>query len=187
MKEYQSSGMGDRFRLSAVHFVHRTPRDTRPYHDLFKAPLCFSSERAGLYFRAEVLSEPLNQADPDLHRLLQSDVDRVQATYEGDFLGHVRRVLHSVLWVRSASAADLAALFSMSSRTLNRRLNALGTSYSEVADEVKCQIACQMLSDSEIQLTDLASLLHYHDPSSFVKAFKRWTGTTRAQWRLRQT
>lgn len=72
----------------------------------------------------------------------------------------------------------------MSSRTLNRRLSALGTTYSEVADEVKCQIACQMLSDSEMQLTDLANLLHYHDSSSFVKAFKRWTGSTPAQWRL---
>ena len=72
----------------------------------------------------------------------------------------------------------------MSSRTLNRRLRALGTSYREVADEVKCQIACQVLSASEMQVTDLANLLHYHDSSSFVKAFKRWTGTTPAQWRL---
>ena len=175
---------GDRFKLAAVHFVHRMPRDTRPYNELFKAPLRFDSGQGGLYFRAELLSRQLNQADPDLHRLLQKDVDRVQATYHGDFLGHVRRVLHSVLWVRPANAADLAALFSMSSRTLNRRLSALGTTYSEVADEVKCQIACQMLSDSEMQLTDLANLLHYHDSSSFVKAFKRWTGSTPAQWRL---
>ena len=175
---------GDRFKLAAVHFTHRMPRDTRPYNRLFKAPIRFDSEEGGLYFRSEFLSRSLVQSDPDLHRLLQKDVDQIQATYHDDFLSHVRRVLHSVLWVRPASAAELAALFSMSRRTLNRRLSTVDTTFREVADEVKCQIACQMLSDSEIQLTDLATLLHYHDSSSFVKAFRRWTGSTPAQWRL---
>ena len=126
----------------------------------------------------------MGRQDPDLQRLLQKEVNRIQATYHDDFLDHLQRVLHSVLWVRPASAEELAALFSMSTRTLKRRLKEYDTSYREVADKVKCQIACDVLKDSRMQLTDLAGLLHYHDASSFIKAFKRWTGTTPAQWRL---
>ena len=175
---------GKQFKLAAVCFMHRAPSDRRPYDRLFQAPLSFDSEQEGLYFNADLLDKPLKQADSQLHRLLQKEVDRVQATYHDDFLNHFQRVLHSVLWVRPASADELATLFSMSSRTLHRRLHALGTSYREVADKVKCQIACQVLADSEMQMTDLAELLHYHDASSFIKAFRRWTGVTPTQWRI---
>lgn len=178
---------GEAFKLSSVFFLHSAPRDPRPYDELFGVPLSFNSEHEGLYFRADFLDSPLGRRDPDLERLLKKEVDRIQATFHDDFLDHFQRVLHSVLWVRPATADELAALFSMSSRTLKRRLNEYGTNYREVSDKVKCQIACEVLQDSRIQLTDLASLLHYHDASSFVKAFKRWTGSTPAKWRLRNT
>ena len=176
---------GDRFPLRQVQFVHGVPRDKRPYDRYFNAPLIFNSEQVGLYFPAGLLKRPLRRADPDLHRLLQKEVNRVQATYHDDFLSHCRRILQGVLWVRPATADDLASLFSMSSRTLNRRLSAVGTNFRKISEEVKQQIACRMLSDSDIQLTDLADLLHYHDASSFIKAFKRWTGATPARWRQR--
>lgn len=178
---------GSQFRPDLVRFLHHTPRDPRPYDKLFRGPFSFNSDQGGLYFRAELLDKPLKQADPELLRLLQKEVNRIQATYHDDFLSHFRRVLHGVLWVRPATARELAALYSMSSRTLNRRLNELGTTFQEVADDVKCQIACQVLTDSKTQLTDLADLLHYHDASSFIKAFKRWTGMTPAKWRLQNS
>lgn len=176
---------GEGFELTSVFFLHRPPRDLRPYEKLFGVPLSFNSEHEGLYFNAAFLDQPLGRRDPDLERLLQKEVDRIQATFHDDFLDHFQRVLHSVLWVRPASADELAALFSMSGRTLKRRLGEYGTNYREVSDKVKCQIACEVLQDSSMQLTDLAGLLHYHDASSFIKAFKRWKGLTPAQWRQR--
>jgi len=178
---------GDGFRLSNVFFIHRAPRNVQPYEKFFRAPLSFDSEHEGLYFDARLLDKPLESQNPDLQRLLVKEVKRIQSTYHDDFLHHLKRVLHSVLWVRPASAEELAALFSMSSRTLKRRLREYGTSYREVSDEVKCQIACEVLRDSRMQLTDLTGLLHYHDASSFIKAFKRWTGQTPAQWRIEAT
>jgi len=75
-----------------------------------------------------------------------------------------------------------------SSEFLNQSLKRADTELhrylqKEVADEVRCQIACQLLNDSEIQLEELSGLLHFSDASSFIKAFKRWTGTTPARWR----
>jgi AraC-like DNA-binding protein len=171
------------FAPSEVHFLHRAPRDPRPYRKLFNAPCRFNSESAGMYFPASLLRSPLRRVDPDLHRLLQKEVDRLQSGYRDSFLDHFERVLHTVLWIKPASADEVAAMFSMSRRTLNRQLNSLGTTYSKVADEVKSQIACHTLCDSEMPLAELAGFLHYSDASSFIKAFKRWTGTTPARWK----
>ena len=145
---------GDSFQLSNVFFIHRPPGDVRPYETFFRAPISFDSEHEGIYFDAGLLERKLAARDPDLQRLLIKEVKRIQATYHDDFLDHFKRVLHSVLWVRPATAEELAALFSMSSRTLKRRLREYGTSYREVSDSVKCQIACEVLQDSQMQLTD---------------------------------
>jgi len=175
---------GSDFKPSEVRFVHGVPEDRRPYRRLFKTSISFNSANDGLYFPSDLLNQPLKRADAKLHRLLQKEVDRLQARYQDNFLDHFERVLHSILWIRPATADEVAALFSISSRTLNRRLNTFDTTFKEVADEVRCQIACQILNDSEIQLEELSGLLHFSDASSFIKAFKRWTGTTPARWRL---
>lgn len=174
---------GSDFRPSEVSFVHGAPIDRRPYRNLFKSPISFNSAKNGLYFPADMLNKPLKRADAELHRLLQIEVNRLQARFHDNFLDHFKSTLHSILWVRHATIEDVAILFSVSSRTLNRRLNAYGTTFIEVADEVRCQISCQILTDTEIQLTELAKLLHFFDASSFIKAFKRWTGKTPAHWR----
>jgi AraC-like DNA-binding protein len=174
---------GRKFKPAEVRFAHRIPRDQGPYHKLFGAPIRFDSEQTGLLFPSHWLQRSRERADPELHRLLQMQVDELQSRWNDDYLAHLRRVLTSVLVIGPAMADEVAALFSMSSRTLDRRLNALGTTFREVAQEAKCQIACQMLNDSEIKVGDLADLLHYSDASAFIKAFKRWTGSTPSAWR----
>jgi AraC-like DNA-binding protein len=77
----------------------------------------------------------------------------------------------------------VAALFSMHSRTLNRRLNAFGTSFRDLVDEVRFEIARQMLEDSSMDVTQIADMLDYADASAFTRAFRRWSGATPARWR----
>jgi len=74
----------------------------------------------------------------------------------------------------------------MDRRTLNRRLNAFGTGFQELADEIRLEIARQMLEDSTMEVIQIALLLDYADASAFTRAFRRWTGTTPASWRARQ-
>ena len=40
-----------------------------------------------------------------------------------------------------------------------------------------------MLDDSAMAVTEIAALLDYADASAFTSAFRRWSGTTPAQWR----
>ncbi|MEU4313264.1 AraC family transcriptional regulator [Nocardia sp. NPDC024068] len=78
-----------------------------------------------------------------------------------------------------AVAADL----NMSTRTLRRHLDATGTSYRALLDEVRRALAEEMLTATPLSVSDVAIRLGYAEASTFIYAFKRWTGGTPAAYR----
>ena len=71
----------------------------------------------------------------------------------------------------------------MHRRTLNRRLKAEGTTFQHVLDEVRFEIARDLLSNSNVHLDDIAATLGYAAVTPFMRTFRRWSGTTPGQWR----
>lgn len=174
---------GPYWRATEVLFAHRTPADVGPFHRLFDAPLRFNAEQHALVFKADELSHRLPAYDPALHRLLQQQVDALEARQAGDLPQQVRAVLRPALARGHTGVEEIAATFSMHSRTLNRRLRAFGTSFRALVDEARFENARQLLGDSAMDLRQIALLLGYADASAFTRAFRRWSGGTPAQWR----
>jgi len=176
---------GPGWNPTEVRFAHRRPEDLGPFRQLFGPPLRFDAERNSLAFSADWLSRPVPNADPEMRRLLQKQIDALEARHGDGFPEQVRSVLRSALLTHDAGADRVAALFSMHSRTLSRRLHAFGTSFQELVDEGRFEIARQMLDDSDMGVARIADLLSYADASAFTRAFRRWSGTTPALWRAR--
>ena len=166
-----------------IRFAHRKPKDTAPFRRFFEAPLHFDTEQNGVLFPARWLKQPVHGTDPELRRLLQKQVDALEAGYKDDFPDQVRRVLHTALLTGHAKADQVASLFSMHSRTLNRRLKTYNTSFMELVDHARYEIAQQMLETSELDIIEIAAALNYADASSFTRAFRRWSGITPSDWR----
>jgi AraC-like DNA-binding protein len=95
----------------------------------------------------------------------------------------VRSVLRTALMTRHAKADQVAALFSMHSRTLHRRLDAFGTGLQQLLDEGRFEIARQLLEDTSMDVSQVAAALDYADASAFGRALRRWAGTSPAHWR----
>jgi AraC-like DNA-binding protein len=73
----------------------------------------------------------------------------------------------------------------MHGRTLNRRLKARGTTFQSLVDEVRYEIARQLLEHTHMSMSQIAATFDYTDASAFTRAFRRWSGTTPAAWRRR--
>ncbi|MCP2279988.1 Helix-turn-helix domain-containing protein [Nocardia amikacinitolerans] len=79
---------------------------------------------------------------------------------------------------------DLVAReLNMSTRTLRRHLDAAGTSYRALLDEVRRALAEELLTATPLSVSDVAIRLGYAESSTFIYAFKRWTGVTPAAYR----
>lgn len=75
----------------------------------------------------------------------------------------------------------------VSSRTLRRKLGEEGIGYSDLLKGARKRDAIQMLDDYEMDVTHIATMLGYRDPSNFTRAFKQWTDMTPTEYRqLRQ-
>lgn len=168
-----------------VLFSHRRPSDIGPYRRFFQAPLRFDMEQTGLVFPATWLDHPLPGADPDLRRQLEQQIAALENLGSHDLVGQVRRVLRTLLITRRSSLEQVAQLFSMHCRTLNRRIQTQGTTFQALVDEVRYEIARQLFENTDMPVSQVTATLDYSDASAFTRAFRRWSGTTPAAWRVR--
>jgi len=178
---------GRDFRPIEASFSHRRPVDIEPFRKFFRVPVYFDAEHYGLVFARTWLSVSPRGADTELQRLLKKQVDAPTANPAFEFPDQVRSVLRSALVTGHYSEDQIAALFSMSARTLSRRLETFDTGFHELVAECRFEMARQLLKNTSLKVGEIAESLGYSRASSFIRAFRGWSGTTPAQWRMTQT
>ncbi|HVQ26648.1 MAG TPA: AraC family transcriptional regulator, partial [Planctomycetota bacterium] len=71
--------------------------------------------------------------------------------------------------------------------TLRRRLEAEGSSYQGVKDELRRDVAIHQLCTTRLGIAEIGHLLGFQDPSAFHRAFKKWCGVQPGEYRARQS
>lgn len=160
-----------------------TPADPEPYRRLFRGPVRFNQERATLVFPAEDLTRQVAGADPLLRLMLEDRLRQLRADAGAGFSDDIRRLLRTRLMGAGCSAEDMADLLAIHRRTLSRRLKDGGQGYRSMMNEIRFEIARQLLEDTEVSLAQIAAALGYSEASAFTRAFRRWSGKTPTAWR----
>jgi AraC-like DNA-binding protein len=176
---------GAQWTPNEVMLAHRRPANIEPYRQFFRAPILFDAEQNAITFPAALLGQRVAGSEPELHRMLTERMQAFEAQFHDEFPDRVRRVLRTALLTDRTNSADIAALFSMTSRTMNRRLSTYGLSFQVLVDEGRYEIARQALIDTDMNVSHVAALLDY-DASSFARAFQRWSGKSPSQWQSEQ-
>jgi AraC-like DNA-binding protein len=178
---------GREFQPIEASFAHRTPADIDPYRNFFRIPLYFDAEHYALVFSRKWLDVRPPGADEDLQHLLKNQVDALETKQRLEFPDQVRSVLRSALMTGHAAEEQIAALFSMTARTLSRRLTEFDVDFHELVDECRFEIARQMLANTSLSIGEISTSLGYSRASAFIRAFRRWSDCTPTQWRAAQT
>ena len=168
-----------------VLFSRRRPGNIQPYRDFFRVPLRFDTEQTALVFPAQWLDRAVPGADPVPRQRIERRIAALASLDQPDLVSQLRRVLRVLLITRRSSLAQVAQLFSMQGRTLNRRLKARGATFQALVDEVRYEIARQLVEHTHMSMSEIAATLDYAAASAFTRAFRRWSGTTPAAWRAR--
>lgn len=100
-----------------------------------------------------------------------------------DFVPSVREAVAVFLESDGASVAAVSRAAGMSTRSLQRGLSAVGTSYAAVVDNVRMERAMELVRDPGVRIIDVALSLGYSDQAHFTRAFRRWTSISPAQYR----
>ena len=158
------------------------PRPVEPgvYLRRFKARVQFGSEMSAIRFPAHWLARSIDGANPK-ERLRIEQLAR--ASDHVDLIEKLQRSLRVSLISGVSSGDALAAVLAMHRRTLNRRLQQQGITFRDVLDEVRYEVARQLLTFSELPVDHIAAALGYASASPFVRSFKRWAGQAPGHWR----
>jgi AraC-like DNA-binding protein len=159
-------------------FPHSEPEDISEHQQLFACKLKFGCERSELVFARELLDTPLLKADATLQAILEAQVVAIiEKLPKGEATTDtVRRHLAAELGKGQPSVEQIAPRLRMSPRTLHRRLEEEGTSFRQILDEVRRELASRHLAERRMAIGEIAFLLGFSEPSAFHRAFKRWTG-----------
>lgn len=167
-----------------VLLAHAAPADASPYRALFRCPVRFNSELNALRYPSNWLDRPVPGADPAERRRLEAQAN---AQARPELIDELRRSLRVLLVNRVASGDAVAEMLAMHRRTLNRRLQALGTTFRDVLDDVRFEAGCELLDSTRLTLDDVADALGYAGASAFTRAFRRRAGVPPGQWRQDET
>ena len=174
---------GHKWRPYEILFSRGRPVDIQPYVSILKAPLRFDVEQSAVVFERAWLDTPLATADPARLHILEAKARALEANETGDLVAQVRRVVRRQLLTGTCSMQSVAAELGMHRRTLDRRLQTFEVAFRTLSDGVRYEVSRQLLADTAMPIIAISQSLHYADPSAFVHAFRRWSGTTPTRWR----
>ncbi len=155
----------------------------------FGPNITFGARADELTFVGSTKDMPVASADPYLNELLVANCEQAlsrRPKNRGAFRTAVENAIVPLLPHGKLRASQIAAKLGLSQRTLARRLDLEGLTFSEVLEILRGDLARQYLSDRDLSISRIAWLLGYQEVSAFTHAFKRWTGKTPRDARSRQ-
>lgn len=170
-----------------ISFINPPPADVAPYTAFFGCAVAFAAPTTVVHLPAALLAAPLRQPDEALRALLDAQARTLLAQLPpvDAFEARLREAIAAALRDGDASLAACAARLHCSTRTLQRRLDSIHTSFQQALDDTRRGLAEAWLADPRLKLIEVAQLLGYTDQAAFTRAFQRWTGLPPGQWRRR--
>jgi AraC-like DNA-binding protein len=172
------------FKARGAQFRFPRPDHAWRYDRLCGIAPTFDAPFNGLLISAKDLDSPLPQANPIMSRMCEEQCRQLlsKRRVRSGFAGQIRdRLLHNPGEMPSLN--KVADELHLAPRSLRRRLEAEGTSFRGLMDEVRQTLAEELLLSAHMKLAEIAARLGYTEPAAFISAFKRWNGVSPSVYR----
>jgi len=165
-----------------------TPKEPERFEYMLCSPVTFECETTRLTFYLPDIMEPLATGDPALARVNDAQTQG----YLDSFLAQTtsREVVGKIvekLPDGPPNQQQIADALNVSNRTLQRKLKSEGTSFMDLLQDTRMQLARRYLLQPTRSVVETSYLLGFSEPSTFSRAFKRWTGQAPAEFRENPT
>ena len=176
---------GPDFAALQVKFSYSCPRSAAFHKRLFRCNLAFDADLSGVVMDAASLGRPPEGADTKLRNQLETAIREADASGPMTFGERLEAALHQLVLSGDASAEAICRQFAISERTLRRRLAVENKGLQQFINQTRYELARQLLSNTNLSVSNIAAALHYADPNVFSRAFRNWAGSSPRQWRER--
>jgi AraC-like DNA-binding protein len=176
---------GKKLPVQTVWFQHSPTEDCGEHQRIFQTTVEFSQPTNRIVFAPDCLDWQVRSANVNLLSVFENHAATMLAaqnrtqTYSQKVGQKIAQHLQGEVPTIDAMARSLM----VSIRQLQRELQTENTSYQQILDQTRKELALRHLNDPQISIHDVAFLLGFSEPSAFHRAFKRWTGQTPKNYR----
>ncbi|MGF6590123.1 AraC family transcriptional regulator [Pseudomonas sp. 2835] len=175
--------LGAHWHPISANFTHAAPADLAIHRRIFGCKLVFGSEFNGIVCPAADLDTANPLANEAMARLAQRYLDTLQAGGKLSLELEMRKTIYLLLPMGRATIEQVAQTQGMNVRTLQRRLEECGVTFSDLINGVRRDLVIRYLENPAYSLGRIADMLGYSMPSSFTRWFIAQFGMPPATWR----
>jgi AraC-like DNA-binding protein len=160
-------------------FLHAEAAHGHRYAEYFRCPVQFGANEQTLVFDKDMFEHILPTAHPELARVNDQVVMAYLARFDrDDLVTRLRSLLIEQLPSGPPNQTTVARELHMSTRNLQRRLADENTSFRELVEEVRKELAQQYLREQHRSIGEISYLLGFSEPSNFTRFFRGHTGVS---------
>jgi AraC-like DNA-binding protein len=175
------------FKPQEVHFMHVEGAAPSEYERIYGCPVTLGCAEGRLYFNREVLNHVIWQSEPGLLRLHEKMANEKLAELQrNDLVTNVSRAIGAGLESGDISLQAVAQSLGIPERRLRSQLTEAETSFNQILMDYRSRLARRLLAKTRESIEQIVYLTGFSDPSTFYRAFKRWTGETPLEYRQRK-
>ncbi len=180
MHRLSSWAIGQGIVLQSVDICGDRPAYGNDYTLLFACPINFQQPQNCLRFYTGYLDKTIIQNEMTLKEFLFNSQSQLMSELEFDssLTFQIRDLIKKHDDCDFPRFDEVASSLNISVPTLRRRLQAEGTTYQHIKDEVRRDLAIFYLSQKPMSVDEVALRTGFTEPTSFYRAFKRWTGAS---------
>ena len=172
---------GPDFRARAISFPYPQPADLSPYADLPAEHVGFGSIAMEMQVPQHYMGHALQGSNNELRLALDGFMAQ-QGTNRRHAVRQVEDMIRRLLPTGDCTLPRVAETLATTPRTLQARLETEQSSFREILETVRREIATFHLRHGDMQLTQLAMVLGYSELSAFSRSFRSWYGMSPRQW-----
>lgn len=169
--------------LKSVRFAHAPRCEAALYEDYFQCPVAFNCHSNQIQFNAAALELPLPGKLPPAHQQAEHSIRAKLLQAQHSVTQQTQQLLKQNLALFSQGIDGVAAALHMHPRKLQRQLKTEGHNFSAVLAQARKNLACEMLTNSDIDIDSIGFKLGFEERRSFTAAFKKWTAKTPTAYR----
>jgi AraC-like DNA-binding protein len=179
--------MDESFRPESVLVRRERPSCHAHYEAFFGAPVSFAAESNALRFPGSLLAQRMPAGNIELAHVNEQVVSRYFAQLNReDVAMQVKAYLVDKLPSGDVREDAVAERLNMSLRSLQRRLQDQGTSYKDLLEQTRRELAEQYVRNTRMSINEITFLLGFTEPANFSRAFRRWHGVSPSAFRERE-
>jgi len=178
-----ASLLGQQWKPQSVNFTHGAPENLLDHRRVFRCAIEFDREFNGIVCDAADLDLRLPSANPAMAHYVERLIEALPPPHRNSIAADVRKDLYILMPMGQATIEQLAVGRGMNVRTLQRRLEAAGETFSDILNSVRGELVLRYMENRNYSLQEVGRLLGFASPSSFTRWFRAEFGAAPRVWR----